>query len=1115
MAHIKAEPEVEVSSGEQPQQLASQSYLQRLVTESLPDRLEQGTKIGVKVLESLKVTLEEFLPNGTTQAAEWLKSIADVEALAEPTRTIVGVVGNTGAGKSSVISAVLDEERLLPTNCMRACTASPSEISYNYSDKPDELYRGEVEFITTQDWIKDLQGLYTDFLDGNGEVSRDCSNQDTDAGVAYAKIKAVYPKKSKEMIVSSTPESLAREVQHVLGSTKKLKATTAAGIYRHLQEYVDSKEKNTEKRMEYWPLIKVVRIYTKAAALVTGAVLVDLPGVQDSNAARAAVAENYMKACTGLWIVAPITRAVDDKTAKSLLGDSFRRQLKFDGTYSAVTFICSKTDDISVTEAAESLNLEEEISDAWKRIEELRGRIRGIKKQLADLKSEQDTTDELIDKNDTAWDQWEALINRFWNGETVYAPKFPTKKRKRQSNPKGSRKNRVSSDLDDDDDISDFDSLSDYNDKENDDAEETREPLTEDQIEAKLGALKTEKRDLRVRRKEIVVAGTQLRKEIKELTQEKDECHAEAKSICIQGRNEYSREAIKHDFAMGIRELDQEAAAEQDEENFDPEVDLRDYDAVAKTLPVFCVSSRAFQKLSGRLEKDNFNSSGFMSIEDTEIPALQAHAKKLTEAGRAASARRFLNSLTQLLNSMTIWATNDGTRSNLTDAEKGAEDTRLRQRLNKIEQELQEALENCVASMKKTLHQCIYENFDRYIPVAAQLAVPTARGWGAHRNDGGMLWATYKAVCRRHGFWSGSTSGPRDLNAHLFEPIQRQLATGWERAFARGLHSDLDAFTRKLKATLETFHLDAIQRSQARQDNWRGLQILADQLNVHFQRIADLKGVATAQWQERQRDANRGFTPVIQEEMMPAYTGCVAESGPGSYKRMKDIMVEHVNTHKQSMFVNATTSVRRQLDQMCDAVRETLDASIQDIHNRLAADYLPVLVGINAAQIKGLPRMERLARAEMIRVLPESDKYFGVLFGQPGPHFEDEKAEEEMEGADETNMLVLFGQPGPHFEEEKAEEEVEGVAGSVEQQAGDHAGYFQDQPCADETNLAVDEEGQEQAVTLEHESDADEGGDDRPQTDTIHALDNKDFVEGDPSVSEDDVAATVKPEPPE
>jgi len=132
--------------------------------------------------------------------------------------------------------------------------------------------------------------------------------------------------------------------------------------------------------------------------------------------------------------------------------------------------------------------------------------------------------------------------------------------------------------------------------------------------------------------------------------------------------------------------LDQENAAEEDEENFDPEVDLRDYDAVAKTLPVFCVSSRAFQKLSGRLQKDDFNNTGFKSIEDTEIPALQAHAKKLTEAGRAAGARRFLNSLIQLLNSMTMWATNDGTRSNLTDAEKRWEETRIRTRLNKTEQ---------------------------------------------------------------------------------------------------------------------------------------------------------------------------------------------------------------------------------------------------------------------------------------------------------------------------------------------------------------------------------------------------------------------------------------------
>ena len=52
--------------------------------------------------------------------------------------------------------------------------------------------------------------------------------------------------------------------------------------------------------MEFWPLIRIVRIYTKSPCLKTGAIVVDLPGVHDSNAARAAVAARYLKKCTGL-----------------------------------------------------------------------------------------------------------------------------------------------------------------------------------------------------------------------------------------------------------------------------------------------------------------------------------------------------------------------------------------------------------------------------------------------------------------------------------------------------------------------------------------------------------------------------------------------------------------------------------------------------------------------------------------------------------------------------------------------------------------------------------------------------------------------------------------------
>lgn len=123
--------------------------------------------------------------------------------------------------------------------------------------------------------------------------------------------------------------------------------------------------------MAFWPLIKVVKIYAKASALSTGAVIVDLPGVHDSNAARAAVAQGYMKQCTGLWIVAPITRAVDDKAAKTLLGDSSKMQLKYDGGFSCVTFICSKTDNISITKAIDTLELEGQVESLYEQQHEL------------------------------------------------------------------------------------------------------------------------------------------------------------------------------------------------------------------------------------------------------------------------------------------------------------------------------------------------------------------------------------------------------------------------------------------------------------------------------------------------------------------------------------------------------------------------------------------------------------------------------------------------------------------------------------------------------------------------------------------------------------------------
>lgn len=109
--------------------------------------------------------------------------------------------------------------------------------------------------------------------------------------------------------------------------------------------------KNAEREvniedLELWPLIRSVKVRCNSAALktgtnvypilvfsnmlesyidldslfppftVTGAILCDLPGTADANAARNSIAKNYMKNCDCIWILAPITRAVDDRTAR-------------------------------------------------------------------------------------------------------------------------------------------------------------------------------------------------------------------------------------------------------------------------------------------------------------------------------------------------------------------------------------------------------------------------------------------------------------------------------------------------------------------------------------------------------------------------------------------------------------------------------------------------------------------------------------------------------------------------------------------------------------------------------------------------------------------------------
>jgi hypothetical protein len=1007
----EASPEQDI-----PEDLGSvDRYIRSVIELQDPDVLEAGVSTALKILASLK---EKFLQHSTSnaEAPVWVQAIEKLIPQAQRKRTVVGVVGNTGAGKSSVINAMLDEERLVPTNCMRACTAVVTEISWNSSTDPGSKYCAEIEFISQADWEKELTVLLREFLCENGSLSREAQDPNSDAGVAWAKFHSVYPSVAKDALGACTIPSLMSKgsVVGVLGTTKTIRAARPQYFYQELQRYVDSKEKvakkdkNKEKvsipakQTEYWPLIKVVKIYTKSHALSTGAVIVDLPGVHDSNAARAAVAQGYMKQCTGLWIVAPINRAVDDKAAKTLLGDSFKRQLKYDGGFSSVTFICSKTDDISITEAIDSLGLEDDVAVFEEEYERHDEQIKQIRSKIEDLIESREVYKLAMSSASDDIEVWESLQEQMDEGKTVFAPLPKTSKRKKAVSNKQSHRKRQVFDDDTDDGFEDSDdNRSDSDDEVIFQGERTR--LSETDIKEKLKELKETKRNARREGVEIKRSIDDLKPQILALEAKKDEIKAEISRICIAGRNQYSKSAIQQDFAAGIKEIDQENAAEEDEDNFNPDEEMRDYDQVAKSLPVFCISSRAYQKMCGRMLKDD-GVPGFVTSEETEVPQLQSHCKKLTEGGRIQTSRTFLTSVCQTLTTFNLWMSNNATGLKMTDEDERRQVGHLQRRLNDLTDGLEAAIAACIKEMRSDMKSQIFDKYPELIDKAVESAPATARAWG-HKDQGGLVFQSYKAVVRRDGVYHSAAAGHRDFNSDLVDPIIKRLATGWERAFQIRLPKAFDTYIGNSSKLLHKFHEYIEERAKTSGVGLASLSILKTQVCNYEQLFKDLGTALIAQMNELQRHANRDFSPCIATIMHTVYDVCTEERGAGSYKRMKEHMEHHVEQERHMMFHKAIATVNKHLDDMCEALQDSMKTKADEIFVQMNGDYTRVLGGAAGNKpVNVQSKEERELKSAVREILEGIDAQFEPI--AHGDIASDEAAEKGRTAQGEEQMDV-------------------------------------------------------------------------------------------------------------
>lgn len=207
-----------------------------------------------------------------------------------------------------------------------------------------------------------------------------------------------------------------------------------------------------------------------------------------------------------------------------------------------MTFICSKTDDISVMEAQDSLGLEEEIGNLDTEAEVHRKEIRKLEKQIEESK---DTKSDLREASDLALSDlevWEGLKDDCEDGKVVFDPS--NKKRKHRSSSSSQTRKRRRSD-ETDSEASEAEN-SDSDGETTDDEGETEPPLkalTLEEIKTKITELRNVKKESRRQISDIDEQLKPTRDSIKDLKDLVKVIDTKQRAMCIAGRNAYSKGA--------------------------------------------------------------------------------------------------------------------------------------------------------------------------------------------------------------------------------------------------------------------------------------------------------------------------------------------------------------------------------------------------------------------------------------------------------------------------------------------------------------------------------------------------------------------------------------------
>lgn len=275
--------------------------------------------------------LQQLLDRWEAQLHNLRNSVAERDTVS------VAVLGGTGAGKSTLINALLDVD-LLPTHSFRICTAAAVEIGY----APTKQIALQLEFIAPETWEAEKQAFLSEIEESRHRGQNLISHQDF-----IFKAWSLYKPRQG-------PPPLPFPLDDLLNL---LETPLPENVQNYLQQghwtsrYREPAQLKTELQQlltaegQLWPLLKRVQIRGPFEILKGGLQLVDLPGLNDPNPVREDITRAYLKQAEFIWLTFNLSRGLTRDVMDLLKDGGFLTQIILDGTLSALALVGTRADE--------------------------------------------------------------------------------------------------------------------------------------------------------------------------------------------------------------------------------------------------------------------------------------------------------------------------------------------------------------------------------------------------------------------------------------------------------------------------------------------------------------------------------------------------------------------------------------------------------------------------------------------------------------------------------------------------------------------------------------------------------------------------------------------------